>query len=104
MAFRWLADDDPLIVVLDPLSPHQLKKQKKNVKDGPPLTKLSRSAHDWSSNIYLNCVVTYFAGLIFACTLLGLAAASLREKGKLFLDFIQSVSDTVITVVRWFMW
>lgn len=43
-------------------------------------------------------------GLIFACTLLGLAAASLKEKGKLFLDFIQSVSDTVITVVRWFMW
>lgn len=43
-------------------------------------------------------------GLIFACTLLGLAAANIQEKGKLFLAFVQSVSDTVITVVRWFMW
>ncbi|XP_060600908.1 excitatory amino acid transporter-like [Ruditapes philippinarum] len=43
-------------------------------------------------------------GLIFACTLLGLAAASLKKKGQPFLDFIQSVSDTVIVVVRWFMW
>ncbi|XP_053403402.1 excitatory amino acid transporter-like [Mercenaria mercenaria] len=43
-------------------------------------------------------------GLIFACTLLGLAAANLKSKGKPFLDFIQSVSDTVIAVVRWFMW
>lgn len=43
-------------------------------------------------------------GLIFACTLLGLAAANLKEKGQPFLDFIQSVSDTVIAVVRWFMW
>ncbi|XP_052782346.1 excitatory amino acid transporter-like [Mya arenaria] len=43
-------------------------------------------------------------GLIFACTLLGLAAAGLKEKGKPFLDFISSVSDTVIVVVRWFMW
>ncbi|XP_053405000.1 excitatory amino acid transporter-like [Mercenaria mercenaria] len=43
-------------------------------------------------------------GLIFACTLIGLAAASLKEKGKPFMNFIQSVSDTVIVVVRWFMW
>ena len=26
-AFRWLADDGPLIVVLDPPTPHQLKKK-----------------------------------------------------------------------------
>ena len=47
MAFRWRADDGPLIY-LDPPSPHQLKKQnKKNVvKVGPPLTKLSGSAHE----------------------------------------------------------
>jgi len=43
-------------------------------------------------------------GLIFACTLLGIAAANLKEKGKSFLDFIQSTSETVLLVVRWFMW
>ena len=31
---------------LYPTSPHQLKKQRKNVKVGPPLTKLSGSAHE----------------------------------------------------------
>ena len=31
---------------LDPLSPHQLKKTQKNVKFGPPLTKLSGSGHE----------------------------------------------------------
>ena len=25
MAFRWRADDGPLLLYLDPLSPHQLK-------------------------------------------------------------------------------
>ena len=41
MAFRWRADDDPLIVVLGPS--HELKN---DVKAGPLLSKLSRSAHD----------------------------------------------------------
>ena len=49
MVFRWQAIDGPLIVVkwyLDPSSPHQLGKRGKNViKVGPPLTKLSGSAH-----------------------------------------------------------
>ena len=40
MAFRWWADDSPLIVVLGS------NKRKKNVvKVGPPLTKLSGTAH-----------------------------------------------------------
>ncbi|KAL4220033.1 Excitatory amino acid transporter 2 [Mactra antiquata] len=43
-------------------------------------------------------------GLIFACTLLGLASSSLKSKGKPFLDLIQSISDIVIAVVRWCMW
>ena len=43
MAFRWRADDGPLIVVLASTK----KRQKKNVvKVGPPLTKLSGSAHE----------------------------------------------------------
>ena len=48
MAFRWRADEGPLMVVIDPSSPHQTKKkQKKNpVKIGPPLKKLSGSAHE----------------------------------------------------------
>ena len=47
MAFRWRADDTPL-VVLDPFSPHE----KKNVVIvGPPLTtKLSGSAHAYDCN------------------------------------------------------
>ena len=42
MAFRWRADDDPLIVVLGFSLPSSTKK---TVKVGPPLTKLSVSAH-----------------------------------------------------------
>ncbi|XP_053386619.1 excitatory amino acid transporter 3-like [Mercenaria mercenaria] len=52
---------------------------------------------------YLKWVLSY-EGLIFACTLLGLAASNLNEKGRLFLDLIESVSATVIAVVRWFLW
>ena len=53
MSFRWRADDGPLIVYLDPPSPYQLennnKRKRKNVlKVGPPLTKLSGSAHNWA--------------------------------------------------------
>ena len=53
MAFRWRANEHsvtlagrscPLIVALDPPSPHQLKK-KYFVKVGTPLTKLSGSLH-----------------------------------------------------------
>ena len=44
MAFRWQADDGPLIVLFFNLPP--LIKLKKNVvKVGPPLTKLSGPAH-----------------------------------------------------------
>ena len=45
-AFRWRADDDPLIVVLGSSLPSSTKQEKKNVvKVGPPLTKPSGSAH-----------------------------------------------------------
>ena len=44
-AFRWRADDGPLIVVLGSLK----KERKTNVfKDRPHLTKLSRSAHAYA--------------------------------------------------------
>ena len=43
LAFRWRADDGPLIVVLGSSLPSSTKK---NVCVGPPLTKLSGSAHD----------------------------------------------------------
>ena len=46
MAFRWRAGVGPPIVVFDPSSPDQLKKNL--VKVGPPLTKRSGSAHDLS--------------------------------------------------------
>ena len=51
MAFRWRAHDGPLIVVLGSFLPSSTKKKKKKtnkkneVKVGPPLTKLSGSAH-----------------------------------------------------------
>ena len=56
MAFCWRADNSPLIVVhVFGSSPtHQLKKQKqKNVLVGPPLTKISGSAHDFNQNFVI---------------------------------------------------
>ena len=51
MVFCWWTDDGQLIVVLylDPLSPHQLKKNPKHVNVGPLLTKPSGSTHDTTS-------------------------------------------------------
>ena len=44
--FQWRADDMAhLLRYLDPLSPHQLKNYFFFIKFGPPLTKLSGSAH-----------------------------------------------------------
>ncbi|KAK3580084.1 hypothetical protein CHS0354_001218 [Potamilus streckersoni] len=43
-------------------------------------------------------------GMIFAASLLGIAAGSLKEKGKPYLDFFIACSDTVVVVVRWLMW
>ena len=46
MEFRWRADDGPCLVAFRTSPCHQLKKTKKNVVSvGPPLTKLSESAH-----------------------------------------------------------
>ena len=50
MAFRWRADNSPLIAVLDSPSPHQLKNV---VKAGPPLTKRSGSALDAKGSLTL---------------------------------------------------
>ena len=45
MAFRWRADDGPLIVIFGSSHPSSTKKQQKNVvKVRPPLTKFSGSA------------------------------------------------------------
>ena len=50
MAFCWRADDGPLIVALRSSLPSSTKKTKreKKVKVGPPLTKLSVSAHAYN--------------------------------------------------------
>ena len=49
MAFRWRADDGRLFVLFGSSLLHQKKKKKKKkkkvVRVGPPLAKLSRSAH-----------------------------------------------------------
>ena len=46
MAFRWRADDDPLIVVLGSSLPSSTKKTKKKLyQNWTPLTELSGSAH-----------------------------------------------------------
>ena len=62
MAFNWRADDGPIKAVFGSSIPHQLKKQKKNViKFGPPLTKLSGSAHGLHylfSNPHTNTILT----------------------------------------------
>ncbi|WAR27250.1 EAA3-like protein [Mya arenaria] len=43
-------------------------------------------------------------GLIFACTLLGIAAASLKSKGKPLIDFFEAATQTIIAIIRWFLW
>ena len=54
MAFRWRVDDGPVLVLLGTILPSSTKKV---VKFGPPLTKLSGSAHEtialriWKSGI-----------------------------------------------------
>ena len=42
VAFRWRADGGPFIAVFESSIPHQVKNV---IKFGPPLTKLSESAH-----------------------------------------------------------
>ena len=59
MPFTWHFPGGPMMArfewYLDPLSSHQLKKQQqKNFRAGPPLTKLSGSAHDVISNHIIN--------------------------------------------------
>ena len=50
LAFRWRADDGPLIVLFGPTHSSSTKKRKKNViKVGPPLTKFSGTAHEVSN-------------------------------------------------------
>ena len=66
MAFRWRANDGPLIVVFGS-SHHQLKEKhtkKNNVKVRPPLTKLSGSAHV-SSRFPIHFVKSLSYGHIF---------------------------------------
>ena len=56
-SFVWGAVDDPLIVVLDPFSPHQAKtkqNKRKQKKVEPPLTKLSGSAHEIVTAWYMS--------------------------------------------------
>ena len=61
MEFRWRANDDPLIVVLGsslPSSKKKKKKKKKNVvKVGPPLTKLSGSAHVFIEKLNITSIL-----------------------------------------------
>ncbi|XP_053386621.1 excitatory amino acid transporter 3-like [Mercenaria mercenaria] len=79
-------------------------------KTGDPIKEVNASS--FSKNQTENKIRKYleksgeanYLGLISACTLLGLAASNLNEKGRLFLDLIESVSATVIAVVRWFLW
>ena len=52
MAFRWRADERPLIVLLGPPPLINLKKEKKKrCQKWTPLTKLSGSVHHFKHNI-----------------------------------------------------
>lgn len=65
-----------------------------------------------TNNVTIKNVIKYLGktdgpnllGLIFACTLIGIAAASLKEKGKTIIDLLESISQTVIVIIRWFLW
>ena len=66
MAFRWRADDGPLIVVVE----SSLPSSKKNVvKVGPSLSKFSGSAHEESAEIgeYLHDNHFIFYHMIIGC-------------------------------------
>ncbi|KAL4219748.1 hypothetical protein ACF0H5_020162 [Mactra antiquata] len=43
-------------------------------------------------------------GLIFACTLIGIASSSLGEKGKPLIVLFEAATRTVIVIIRWFLW
>ena len=45
MVFHWRADDGPFIAVFGSSIPSSIKKKEYGIKFGPPLTKLSGSAH-----------------------------------------------------------
>jgi len=46
----------------------------------------------------------HFLGLIFASTLIGIVASSLKEKGRALIDFFEAATQTVIAILRWFLW
>ena len=56
MAFRWRAVDGPFIPVFGYSIPHH---QKKLIKFGPPLTKLSVFAHNAAIHLGLHCLSKY---------------------------------------------
>ncbi|XP_045199439.1 excitatory amino acid transporter-like [Mercenaria mercenaria] len=43
-------------------------------------------------------------GLIFACTLFGMAASTLGAKGKPLIDVLEALTQTVIVIIRWLLW
>ena len=69
-SFKW-RDNGPPLVVLDPFSPHHYKTHTKNVaRVGPPLTKLSGSAHlELAASLQLYCGCLRFVCLGLICCL-----------------------------------
>ncbi|XP_045199437.2 neutral amino acid transporter A-like [Mercenaria mercenaria] len=43
-------------------------------------------------------------GLIMACTVLGIAASTVKKHGKIFVNFFTASSAVVTKVICWFMW
>ncbi|KAL5004084.1 hypothetical protein ScPMuIL_017540 [Solemya velum] len=43
-------------------------------------------------------------GLLFACTLIGIATGKMADKGKAFLHFMTSATDVIMEVLRWVLW
>ncbi|VDL93875.1 unnamed protein product [Schistocephalus solidus] len=50
-----------------------------------------------------NLFATDMIGLIFTSIVFGIAAAKAGETGRVFVAFFQSVSDVVLTIMRWFL-
>ena len=53
MAFRWMADDGPLIVIFGSSLSSSSKRTQKSAKVGPPLTKRSGYAYNEASDQHL---------------------------------------------------
>ncbi|KAL7062378.1 hypothetical protein AAHC03_01705 [Spirometra sp. Aus1] len=63
----------------------------------------TNAARNETKRIVGNLFATDMIGLIFTSIVFGIAAGKAGANGRVFVDFFQSVSDVVLTIMRWFL-